>query len=74
MSLDIPFTPNARYPDPAVEVRDERFLALRLFSASVEQLATGLRWAEGPVWFGDGRFLLVSDIPNDRILRWDECS
>ena len=38
----------------------------------VEQLASGLRWAEGPVWFGDGRYLLVSDIPNNRILRWDE--
>ena len=53
---------------------DEQFLALRLFSASVEQLATGMRWAEGPVWFGDGRFLLVSDIPGNRILRWDEAS
>jgi gluconolactonase len=40
----------------------------------VEQLATGLQWAEGPVWFGDGRYLLWSDIPNDRILRWDDCS
>jgi gluconolactonase len=70
----VPFQPSARYPDPAVQVLDESFRALRLFSASVEQLATGLRWAEGPVWFGDGRFLLVSDIPNDRILRWDECS
>jgi gluconolactonase len=68
------FTPNARYPDPCVEVLDERFLPLRLFSASVERLATGLRWAEGPVWFGDGRYLLVSDIPNNRILRWDEAS
>ena len=63
-----------RYPDPAVEVLDPAFLALRLFSSSVEQLATGMRWAEGPVWFGDGRYLLVSDIPNNRILRWDECS
>jgi gluconolactonase len=70
----VPYTPNPRYPDPAVEVLDERFLPLRLYSASVEQLATGLRWAEGPVWFGDGRYLLVSDIPNDRILRWDETS
>jgi len=68
------FLPNPRYPDPAIEVLDERFLKLRLFSASVERLATGLRWAEGPVWFGDGRYLLVSDIPNDRILRWDEAS
>lgn len=70
----VPFVPQARYPDPSVEVLDDSFLALRLYSASVEQLATGMRWAEGPVWFGDGRYLLVSDIPNDRILRWDECS
>lgn len=68
------FTPSMRYPDPAIEVLDERFLKLRLFSAHVERLATGLRWAEGPVWFGDGRFLLVSDIPNNRIVRWDEAS
>jgi gluconolactonase len=70
----VPFAVSPRYPDPRVEVLDERFRALRLFSASVEQLASGLRWAEGPVWFGDGRYLLVSDIPNDRILRWDEAS
>lgn len=70
----VPFTPNARYPDPAVEVLHDSFLGLRLYSASVEQLTTGLRWAEGPVWFGDGRYLLVSDIPNNRILRWDETS
>src|SRR5207248_3993517 len=44
----------------------------RLMLAGVERLATGCRWAEGPVWFGDGRFLLWSDIPNNRILRWDE--
>jgi len=68
------FIPSQRSPDPRIEVLDDRFLALRLFSAGVERIATGLRWAEGPVWFGDGRYLLVSDIPNDRILRWDECS
>ena len=60
-----------RYPDPAVQILD-RVSALRLFSASVERLATGMRWSEGPVWFGDGRYLLWSDIPNDRIMRWDE--
>ena len=69
-----PFVTNARYPDPRIEVLDERFLKYRLFSASVERLFTGLRWAEGPLWVGDGRYLLVSDIPNNRILRWDECS
>jgi gluconolactonase len=68
------FTSALRYPDPAVEVLDEAFLGLRLYSASVEQLASGFRWAEGPVWFGDGRYLLLSDIPNNRILRWDDCS
>jgi gluconolactonase len=61
-----------RYPDPAVQVLDPRFEPYRLHGAAVERLATGFRWAEGPVWFGDGRFLLWSDIPNDRIMRWDE--
>lgn len=70
----VPFEPNARYPDPRIEVLDERFLKYRIFSATVEQLFSGLRWGEGPVWVGDGRYLLVSDIPNNRILRWDECS
>jgi gluconolactonase len=43
--VQVAFTPSARYPDPRIEVLDERFLALRLYSATVEQLATGLRWA-----------------------------
>lgn len=68
------FTPSLRLPDPAIEVLDERFLALRLLSGTVERLHTGTYWAEGPVWFGDGRFLLWTDIPNNRILRWDDCS
>src|ERR687891_2224658 len=61
-----------RYPDPAVEILDERFAPYRIFSAAVERLYTGCRWAEGPVWFGDGRYLLWSDIPNNRILKWEE--
>ncbi len=61
-----------RYPDPAVESLDERFDKYRIFSAVVERLYTGCRWAEGPVWVGDGRYLLWSDIPNDRILKWEE--
>ena len=71
---DFSFQPSQRYPDPRIEVLDERFLKYRIFSSTVEQLFSGLRWGEGPVWFGDGRYLLVSDIPNNRILRWDECS
>ena len=66
------FQPNQRYPDPSVEILDPSFAKYRIFSASVEQLSSGMRWAEGPVWIGDGRYLLVSDIPNNRILRWDE--
>ena len=61
-----------RYPDPAVRVLDPRFSRYRIGSAAVERVATGFRWAEGPVWFGDHRCLLWSDIPNDRIMRWDE--
>jgi len=61
-----------RYPDPAIEVLDARFDKYRLRLSRVERLATGFRWSEGPVWFGDMRCLLWSDIPNNRILRWDE--
>jgi gluconolactonase len=64
--------PNLRYPDPSIEVLDESFLNYRLASASVERIWTGGRWNEGPVYFGDGRFLLWSDIPNNTIMRWDE--
>lgn len=70
----IDFKPNARYPDPAIEILDPSFTKYRLGSSSVEQLATGCRWLEGPVWFGDGRYLLVSDIPNNRIMRYDEAT
>jgi gluconolactonase len=68
------FKPNQRYPDPSIEILDPSFTKYRLFSSSVEQVGTGMRWAEGPVWFGDGRYVLVSDIPNNRIMRYDEAS
>jgi gluconolactonase len=61
-----------RYPDPAVRVLDPRFNRYRLPLAGVERLATGMRWCEGPVWFGDLRSLLWNDIPNNRTMRWDE--
>jgi gluconolactonase len=60
------------YPDPAVEVVDPRFAKYKVNNAAVERLYTGARWAEGPVWFGDGRYLVFSDIPNNRMLRWLE--
>jgi gluconolactonase len=64
--------PSQRYPDPAVRAIDPSFTKYRLNLAKIERIATGMRWAEGPVWFGDGRFLLWSDIPNNRIMKWDE--
>lgn len=72
LAQSIEFKPNARYPDPAVQVLDPSFAKYRLFSSSVEQLASGMRWAEGPVYFPAGRYLLVSDIPNNRIMKYDE--
>jgi gluconolactonase len=61
-----------RFPDPAIEIVDPRFAGLVVGHEVVERLWTGGRWLEGPVWFGDGRYLLFSDIPNNRIMRWDE--
>jgi len=64
--------PASRYPDPAIRVLDPSFKRYVTVLAAVERLYTGTRWGEGPVWFGDHRCLLWSDIPNDRMLRWDE--
>lgn len=66
--------PSPRYPDPAIRVLDPAFAQYRILLAAVEKLADGCRWSEGPVWFGDARCLLWSDIPNNRILRWDEAT
>src|SRR5262245_12001386 len=64
--------PSQRYPDPAIEILDPSFARYRIAQAKVERLAAGMRWTEGPVWFGDGRYLLWSDIPNNRMMKWDE--
>jgi gluconolactonase len=66
--------PSQRYPDPLFVVVDDSFARYRINQAKVERLATGFRWAEGPVWLGDTRCLLWSDIPNNRIMRWDEAT
>ena len=55
-----------------IEVIDPDFEACYIGHARVERLWSGARWSEGPVWFAAGRYLLWSDIPNNRILRWDE--
>ena len=65
---------SSRYPDPRVQNLDPSFARYRVGNASVERLYTGARWSEGPAWFGDARCLLWSDIPNNRILRWDEAT
>ena len=68
-----PFTPNQRYPDPSVQILDPSFLKYRIYSSTIEQVATGMRWAEGPVYFPeDGGYVLVSDIPNNRIMKFSE--
>src|SRR5689334_8036176 len=64
--------PATRYPDPAITALDAAFEDYWLKLSCVERLATGCRWSEGPVYFGDGRYLLWSDIPNNRILKWEE--
>ncbi len=54
------------------DVIDPRFRECIPGTVQLDKLATGTRWAEGPAWFGAGRYLVWSDIPNDRMMRWDE--
>ena len=56
--------------DGLYEVFDKRFKSLMIGIAHLDKLADGCIWAEGPVWFADGGYLLWSDIPNNRMLRW----
>jgi gluconolactonase len=65
--------PSERVPDAAVQEVDASFARYRLPLAKVERLATGItRWAEGPVYFGDQRCVIWSDVPGDCMWRWDE--
>ena len=52
------------------EFAQPRFKDYVLPNAPLETLAEGFRWLEGPVWFGDRSELVVSDLPNDRVMRW----
>src|SRR4029077_1974321 len=70
--------PGARYPDsrlesakPKVSFGPNGFPAFA-GTMAVERVATGFRWAEGPVYFPAGRYVLFSDIPNNRIMRFSE--
>jgi len=74
----VSWQPSARVPDPAVRELDASFARYRLALCKVERLAgppplsPPMRWAEGPVWLGDARCLLWSDVPGNCIWRWDE--
>jgi gluconolactonase len=59
-----------RYPDPDVVSLDKSFDKYRIGNTPIQRLYTGLLWAEGPAWSAAGQYLVVSDIPNDRQLRW----
>jgi len=59
-----------RYPDPDILVLDERFAKYKVGNTPIQKLWTGALWAEGCAWNGVGRYLLWSDIPNNRQMRW----
>jgi gluconolactonase len=61
-----------RYTDPDFIALDKRFEKYILGNTPIQRLWTGALWAEGPAWCGAGRFLLWSDIPNNRQMRWLE--
>ena len=60
------------YPDPDLVKLDKRFAKYVIGNTPIQRLYTGSLWAEGPAWNGVGRYLLWSDIPNNRHLRWLE--
>jgi gluconolactonase len=64
--------PPVRYPDPDIHVIDKRFEKYKIGNTPIQRLYTGTLWAEGPAWCGGGNYLVWSDIPNDRQLRWLE--
>ncbi len=66
------FTPQQRYPDPSVYILDPSFAKYRIYSSTVEQLGTGMRWAEGPAYFPETGTLILSDIPNNRLMKYEE--
>lgn len=65
-----PGAPPKRYPDPDIVVLDKRFEKYKIGNSAIERLGTGYRWAEGCAWNAQGQYLVWSDIPNDRQLRW----
>jgi gluconolactonase len=64
--------PSLRYPDTSITALDPRFKKYHMPLTNVERLWTGTRWGEGPVYFGDARCLIWSDVPGNVMYRWDE--
>src|SRR3954471_11339897 len=67
-----PGAPPVSYPDPDVITIDPAFNSLRLGNTSIQRLWTGALWMEGPAWCSQGRYLVWSDIPNNRQMRYVE--
>jgi gluconolactonase len=66
------FSQPVTYPDPDIITIDPAFNSLRVGNTPIQRLWTGGMWCEGPAWSGQGRYLVWSDIPNNRQLRWIE--
>src|SRR5580692_1992061 len=59
------------YPDPDIVALDNRFRRY-VINSQIKRLHTGMLWAEGPAWSGEGHYLVWSDIPNNVQMRWME--
>ena len=64
--------PTTYFTDPDILTVDPLFNAYIQANSAIKRLWTGALWAEGPAWCGQGRYLLWSDIPNNRQMRWLE--
>src|SRR5450631_3434276 len=58
------------FPDPDIITIDTTFARYRVNNSSIARLWTGANWMEGPAWCSQGRYLVWSDIPNNRQMRW----
>lgn len=61
-----------RYPEPDVVSLDKSFDKIKVGNTTIQRIAQGFLWAEGPAWHGGGKYLVWSDIPNDKQYRWIE--
>jgi gluconolactonase len=66
------FSQPVTYPDPDIITHDPSFNAIRVGNTPIQRLWTGGMWCEGPAWNGQGQYLIWSDIPNNRQMRWIE--